>query len=506
MLWTGLSFGALHMAAMTTPQLDELRAMLERGAPRFGPTLAKLAADRGLAVTKKEDGTTRPIPITATPMVIDAAELARRQRLAALLASAGLKMSRAVLGGLRREVVFNGLSPLEQQLAEATFRTVDTLVTTRVDFFVGDSVNALELNATIPAMQAYSDIAADTFLEVVGRHVGASPEQIAQWQRRNGSNSRALFDALLAGYQKFRPGQTPSRIALLSRRNDAQLTEQRALCAKFNAFGIPSEIVHPDQLSGTDRVSANGHDFDLVYRHLFVRRLEEPELVGADSVKALLAEPNGTRAVVLNPPASQVEVKAVFGLMSEAVDDPSVRAAAGLTDDELEAIRTTVPWTRLFRGDARLKEVLANPDRYVLKRSWDYGGRAVFVGRTRGESSFGERVKAAYGEVLDWQGVCERAIRDEVGGGFVVQKLVEITPERHLICSADAQSWADLYVDFSTYASVGLPEGPAQPAWGGVCRGSISHIVNIVGGGGVLPLLTSDVANEVWKLATAARV
>ncbi len=494
------------MAAMTKVQLEDLRAALERGAPQFGPRLARLAAERGLAVTKKDDGSTKPIPITATPMVIDASELSRRQRLAALLASAGLKMSRAVLGGLRREVVFNGLSPLEQTLAEATFRTVDTLVTTRVDFFVGDTVNALELNATIPAMQAYSDIAADTFLEVVGHHLGATALQLASWQQRNGSNSRALFDALLAGYRKFRPGRTPNRIALLSRRNDAQLTEQRALCAKFNAFGIPSEVVHPDQLSGEDRVTANGHDFDLVYRHLFVRRLEETDLVGAEYVKALLAEPNGTRAVVLNPPASQVEVKAVFGLLSEAVDDPALRAAAGLSEEEVEAIRSSVPWTRLFRGDARLKEALNNPDRYVLKRSWDYGGRAVFVGKTRNEPSFGDRVKAAYGEALDWQGVCERAIRDEVGGGFVVQRLVEIAPERHLICSADAQSWADLYVDFSTYASVGLPEGPAQPAWGGVCRGSISHIVNIVGGGGVLPLLTSEVAAELWKLVGATRV
>jgi hypothetical protein len=486
------------MASMTKAQTDELRAALTRDAKDFGPALATLAAERGLAVTKKEDGTTKPIPITATPMVIEPGDLARRQTLAALLASAGLKMSRAVLGGLRREIVFNGLSPLEQTLAEATFRAVDTLVTTRVDFFVADSVNALELNATIPAMQAYSDIAADTFLEVVGRHWGAPSEQVGRWQRTNGSNSRALFEALLAGYRKLRPGQTPNRIALLSRRNDAQLTEQRALCAKFNLFGIPSEIVHPDQLSGSDRVMANGHQFDLIYRHLFVRRLEEPDLAGADYVKALLAEPNGTRAVVLNPPASQVEVKAVFAMLSEAIDDPSIRSAAGLTEDELEAIRASVPWTRLFRGDARLKEALQNPDRYVLKRSWDYGGRAVFVGRTRDDASFRERAKAAYGDSLDWQGVCERAIRDEVGGGFVVQRLVEIAPEPHLICSAGSQSWADLFVDFSTYASVGLPE---QPAWGGVCRGSISHIVNIVGGGGVLPLLTTEVAGELRKFA-----
>lgn len=488
------------MPAMTKAVMDELRAALERDASMFGPTLAQLAAERGLAVTKKEDGSIKPIPITATPVVIERAELVRRQRLAALLSSAGLKMSRAVLNGLKREVVFNGLSPLEQHLAEKTFRQLDTLVTTRVDFFVGDAVRALEINATIPAMQAYSDIAANTFLEVVGRHWGATEAQLTNWKTQNGSNAKALFDALMAGYAKFRPGKKPARMVLLSRRNDAQLTEQRSLCARFNELGVEAEVVHPDQLSGNDAVLANGKPVDLIYRHLFVRRLEEADLPGAEYVKALLAEPNGTRAVILNPPASQVEVKAVFGLMSEAIEDGAIAKAAGLTDDELEAIRTSVPWTRLFKGDALLAEVQGNPDRYVLKRSWDYGGRAVFVGRTSGESSFTERVKAAYGEALDWKATCARAISDPTGGGFVVQQVVDTLPERHLLCSGQTQSWADLFVDYSSYASVGLPE---QPAWGGVCRGSISHIVNIVGGGGVLPLLTDEVAAQLH--ATAMR-
>jgi hypothetical protein len=49
-------------------------------------------------------------------------------------------------------------------------------------------------------------------------------------------------------------------------------------------------------------------------------------------------------------------------------------------------------------------------------------------------------------------------------------------------------------VDYSAYASVGLGQ---EPAWGGVCRGSVSQVVNIVGGGGVLPLLTREVADRL---------
>lgn len=471
----------------------ELFDALTHDAKRFGPDLARIAYERGLAVTKP-DGTTKPIQITATPVLIDEAELKRRQHLAALLSSATLKMSRHVLGSTEYQaLVLDGLSPLERELAIATFARLTTLVTTRVDFFVGAQVSALEVNATIPAMQGYSDIAANTFLEVVGREWKAPDHIIAKWQARNGSNALALYRALLSGYAQVRPGKTPERIALLSRRNDAQVTEQRYLCERFRDFGADADVVHPDQLSGTDAVRANGKTYDLVYRHLFVRRLEEGH-DGAEYVKGLLAEKNGTRAVVLNPPASQVEVKAVFALLSSAVEDQALAAQAGLTADELNAISASVPWTRVFRGAALTEQVAADPDRYVLKRSWDYGGRAVFVGSTRAQPSFSERVKAAYQADLEWPALVARAATDPIGGGFVVQQIVETKPEPHLLCSESSQIPTELFVDFSAYASVGLD---SQPSWGGVCRGSLSHIVNIVGGGGVLPLLTTEVAQSL---------
>jgi hypothetical protein len=470
----------------------ELFDALTRDAKLFGPQLAQSAYERGLAVTKP-DGSTKPIQVTATPVLIDEAELARRQHLAALLASATLKMSRHVLQSDHQALVLDGLSPLERELAKATFERLTTLVTTRVDFFVGAQVSALEVNATIPAMQGYSDIAANTFLEVVGRSWRAPDHLIAKWQARNGSNALALYRALLSGYAQVRPGKSPARIALLSRRNDAQVTEQRYLCERFRDFGAEADVVHPDELSGADAVRANGKAYDLVYRHLFVRRLEEG-LEGAEYVKRLLAEKNGTRAVVLNPPASQVEVKAVFALLSLALEDGALATQAGLTTDELGAIAASVPWTRVFRGAALTAQVAADPDRYVLKRSWDYGGRAVFVGSTRTQPSFSDRVKAAYHSDLDWPALVARAAADPIGGGFVVQHLVQTQPEPHLLCTENSQIPTELFVDFSSYASVGLD---AQPAWGGVCRGSLSHIVNIVGGGGVLPLLTTEVAQSL---------
>src|SRR5204863_5934664 len=117
---------------------------------------------------------------------------------------------------------------------------------------------------------------------------------------------------------------------------------------------------------------------------------------------------------------------------SQALEDASLGKEAGFTPGELEAIAQSVPWTRPFHDEAMMKKVAAEPDRYVLKRSWDYGGRAVFVGRTRNEPSYDERVRAAYGTPLDWPALCERALLDRAGGGFIVQELVETKPEPHL--------------------------------------------------------------------------
>jgi hypothetical protein len=477
-------------------------------ARHIAPELAQLAYKRGLAVTQK-DGTTRPIPITATPVVLDAAEIRRRAELSARLSSATVKMARALLDGPDAEELLGALSPLERSLAERTWRQVTRLATTRVDYFVsGARAMALEVNATIPAMQGYSDIAARTFIEVVGRYFRYPEKALYALLSLNGSNAMALYRALLDGYAAERNGKMPDTVALLCRRNDAQITELRWLCERFREFGADVDVVHPDEVSGDDAFLANGKRYDLVYRHLFVRRLEETP---SPWVEDFLGTVPGKKAVFLNPPASQMEVKATFARLSQAVAEPQLAQAARLTPEELAAVKESVPWTRMFRpgpasgpdgtptGDL-VALVAAEPKRFVLKRSWDYGGKAVFLGRSVGTVPYTERVKAAYGEVLGWPELCARAAADPAGGGFVVQEVVDTRPEDHLVCEPNGTVLpASFFVDYSAYASVGLAK---QPAWGGVCRGSMSEIVNIVGGGGVLPLITTEVAQKLlmaWK-------
>ncbi|HYO56057.1 hypothetical protein [Archangium sp.] len=486
--------------------MQELLEVLRRQAVHFGPELARTAYARGLAVTQK-DGSTRPIPVTAPPVILDAAEIRRRATLSAHLASATMKVTRAVLAGEEKELLLGGLSPLERELTERTFASVAQLATTRVDYFVDSRPRALEVNATIPAMQGYSDIAARTFIEVVARHFRYPEKALHAVISANGSNTLALYRALLDGYAAEREGRMPETLALLCRRNDAQITEQRYLCERFREFGVDADVVHPDEVSGEEYFEVRGKRYDLVYRHLFVRRLEETP---APWVADFFGTVPGRKAVLLNPPASPVEVKTTFALLSQALVEPARAEAAGLTPEELEAVRTSVPWTRPLRhgpgmgpdgerAEDLVARVVAEPRRFVLKRAWDYGGRAVYLGRSVDTPAFEERARAAYGTVPTWAELCERAATDPAGGGFVVQEVVETTPEEHLLCEQSGVTPLPLHVDYSAYASVGLAK---QPAWGGVCRGSTSEIVNIVGGGGVLPLITTEVAQKLlmaWK-------
>src|SRR5262249_16842437 len=159
-----------------------------------------------------------------------------------------------ILRSPQKELLLAALSPVERPIAEKTHERVERLANTRVDYFVDESsprsrVRALEVNATIPAMQAYSAIPANTLIQVIGRRANLPASNIEDLCGRNGSNALALYQALLGAFSAERQGQ-PARIALLCRRNDPQITELYYLARQFRRFGTEAEVVFPDQLSG----------------------------------------------------------------------------------------------------------------------------------------------------------------------------------------------------------------------------------------------------------------
>lgn len=169
-------------------------ALMERiraRVPVDGPRLARSAFEAGLAVTRP-DGQRQPIPVGALPVILDDAEIKRRAALAGHLVAATARTARWLMAGSERHVVLAALSPVERRLVEATWNRTSAIAVARVDFLVHTEPLALEVNATIPAMQGYSDIAAEQWL----RTFAADRPDLDDLIHRNGSNSAALLDAL----------------------------------------------------------------------------------------------------------------------------------------------------------------------------------------------------------------------------------------------------------------------------------------------------------------------
>lgn len=449
-----------------------------RGEPAGSPpsassatAFASLAADLGLAVTQP-DGTRRPIPVGAIPVILDEVEIERRALLATHLASATAKTARWRLTGPHRDAVLDALGPAERRLVEATGDGPQELAVARVDFL---DDTALEVNATIPAMPGYSDIAAEAWL----RSFAATGTNVERLVAANGSNTLALLHALQSLHRARRDGDA-DRIALLCRREDAQITELQYVRDRFRAAGIDTLIVHPDELAQRgDWLLHAGRPLPLVYRHLFLSRLDAAPCPALEA--AMRSTHTGT--LVLNRPAPHLEMKSTLALLSQAVDTGTHLEAIGLSAEERSAVSDSVPWTRLLdAADRQLVEsVAADPASHVVKANWSYGGNGVFVGR-------------AHSGTESWRARVERAARERRGGGFVVQRAVPRTETTQLLCTPTHTTQTRVVTDYAAFASLG-----ADAPWGGVCRAANSDIVNIVGGGAVVPLLRRSVADQARR-------
>src|SRR3989440_10994877 len=105
-----------------------------------------------------------PIPLVLSPCALPRSELEALGRGARLITSALVKTAREVIERRpeRARLLFRHLSPMESAALATRWREAEELLHSRVDWVVDadGNVRALEVNATIPAMQVYSDAAA----------------------------------------------------------------------------------------------------------------------------------------------------------------------------------------------------------------------------------------------------------------------------------------------------------------------------------------------------------
>src|SRR5689334_15363670 len=170
---------------------------LERMESGARDELARAARARASALGLMRGPT--PIPLVLSPSALPRAELQRLGEGARLITSALVKVAREVIERRpeKARLLFHHLSPLESAALRLRWREAEELLHSRIDWLVAadGSVPALEGNATIPAMQVYSDAAARGWVEAV------LPARRSEFARQPG-NASWLLDALLAAARR----------------------------------------------------------------------------------------------------------------------------------------------------------------------------------------------------------------------------------------------------------------------------------------------------------------
>ena len=461
---------------------------------RLGRAVAARASQLGLRYLSKDGarGIAVALPRTST----STAELLRRRRLAQTALGALTRVAGTVLGNRQAlgTALLAELSPLERSLLGA--RAPGRIATARADLVVdvAGQLRLLELNATIPAMQGYSDIAVRAFVEVwLEWFRPDAPKETTARLLAGRSNASRLLSSLEACYREDGGVAVTPSIALVHRAGDSQFEELTFLAERFREAGHDARTVVVDDiaLAADGSGVVDGFAADIFYRHIFARRL-----LPGSPFATLLA--NATRHHVYNPVAAPLEQKGMLAHLSEVAADDAAALAVGLSDDEVVAVRAHVPWTRrLVAGHATLDPAGAVVDLtaftaahrhdLVLKRSWDFGGHSVVLGCD--DAAVAQHSERHFNKDLDWQDLVA-ACTDE--GGWVVQERVRFAADNLIVADGASASAKDVFVDASAYTAVGDDVGD-----GCVSRASVSPVVNIQSGGGVVPIIAEDLAAQL---------
>jgi hypothetical protein len=466
---------------------------------------ARARADGAYVV--RPDGGEVTIPPILTPVAIEPARQRQVASDAHLITRALTKVTSDLMEDPTRaplkQRLFGAFTALEAEALGSTWRKSEQLATVRVDFLVGDDghARALEVNSTIPAMQGYSDAIAAAFLRAVAAARGRTEAAAEALVAENGRNSDDLLVSLLSHHERLGGRTGPQSIAIVARAGDAQYGELLHYVRRWTALGHRVFIATPEVVRIVDgRAVVDDVIPDLIYRHIFARRLDP-----TSELARICLDPEHFH--LFNPISSHLEVKGMLALLSAAAADDAEATRIGLGADERDAVARAVPWTRLLThgatsgpGRESIDElpawVHAHGRQLVLKRSWDYGGKGVFLGAELAEGAAAQaRLQALLGRpptaLAGWAELCDFALADR--DAWVVQELVPATTERHLRVDADGVHACDLYVDLSAFTNLGAAPRPS----GGAVRGSESRIVNILGGGGMAPLIRTDVLTRL---------
>lgn len=360
-------------------------------------------------------------------------------------------------------VVDLGITEIERDLIaiDPGYRAVSP--TARLDSFLTESAYSfVELNGESPAGIAYVDAAYEIFsrLPVMKRFSET-------YNVRPLYGSQFMLDVLLDSYEEFLGGKpdTVPQIAIVDLKGMPTQKEFELFKQFFEAQGYPTVICSPDELVFENgRLRAGDFAIDIVYKRLLVNEYipimdQEPALLEAYRARAICMV-NSFRSKLIHK-------KALFAVLTDQ------RRGHLFTEEEREAIRNHVPWTRLVRSEKTdyfgneidlLEYARGNRNQLVLKPNDDYGGHGITIGWNSDEG--------------EW----DKALNDALeNGDYLVQERVPTAREMFPALKSDGTfEFAEQLVDLDPL----LFNGKVRSAF---TRLSSTELANVTSGGGMVP-------------------
>ncbi|HEV2861103.1 MAG TPA: hypothetical protein VGX48_08860 [Pyrinomonadaceae bacterium] len=357
-----------------------------------------------------------------------------------------------------------GLTEIERDLVriDPGYRAVSP--TARLDsFLIEDSYSFVELNGESPAGIAYADAAYEIF-----RRLPVMQRFAERYNLRDFAGRPQMLETLLAAHREYlgRAPDGPPSIAIVDLKGLPTQKEFELFRDYFESQGHPSAICSPDELefSGGRLRCADGFEIDIVYKRLLVN---EYLPIMNDHPALLEAYRAGAVCMVNSFRSKLIHKKAIFAVLTDE------RYARLFTEEEREAIRSHVPWTRVVREGATDKDggrvdlvefVTRSRDRLVLKPNDDYGGHGIYIGWNSDES--------------EWAAALSAALAD---GDYLVQERVRTAREVFPALGEDGSVvFTEQLVDLDPM----LFNGRVGSAF---TRLSSTELANVSSGGGMVP-------------------
>ena len=271
-------------------------------------------------------------------------------------------------------------------------------------------------------------------------------------------------------------------IVILHREGDSQLGELLWLKNEWGRLGVETLLATPEKLSRNgDSWMVDGIPCDLVYRHIFAWRLEQSELG-----KALL---DNRRFHIYNPPSAHYESKGFLAVLSHVASADDLARDVGLTGEEIQVVRSRVPWSRLLgRLDCAVPfhSVESRLQSLVLKRSVGYGGHQVVMGDTWESEETQARLRQLTSLVgrVSFASFASWAEAKDTSLWIAQERMSGARRETEVLTGNGLETWNAWY-DASIFLNTRAP---------GICHGGVSRVattpvVNIGTGGGLAPFV-----------------